>query len=339
MKRILSVFLAVVISLLLCACASVNRDADEYNDSISYGGESYVDGGTKYFAENTSTSAQKNIYNANVSLETTTFDDALNDLEALLPTCGAYVESASVDGIDYSTYYYQSQTYRRADYTIRVPADRFDALVAGMCEIGHVTSESRNSENVTAKHTDLQSRILAYRTEESALLDMMKYAENVSDLIEIQTRLSDVRWEIEYYTSSLRGLNDSISNSTVYVVVKEVKEIIETPPQPPMTYWQEIGAGFVASMKGVGRFFSNFFSWLLRNLPVLTLILSIIGGVFVLIFFRVRKKRKQRKLRRDEKKSKKAEKKSAKKMKKETKKKHGKKEKETVSGEERIEEE
>ena len=232
--------------------------------------------------------SEKIIYSAYAELETIAFDDTVLAVQEMAAQYGAFMESSYVEGVDYYSAYYDDQTYRTASFTIRVPVENYSAMTGGLSALGHVISVHHYAENVTAQYTDLESRLVAYETEEDTLLSMLEQAETVTDLLEIQTRLSEVRYEIEYYTSMLRNLQNDISYSTVELYVYEVRELSETV-EPQLTYWEQMGEGFRSSVRRVGRVFKNGFMDVVTNLPMILLVLAFLAVLFLVPFLLIRR--------------------------------------------------
>ncbi|MDR1300011.1 MAG: DUF4349 domain-containing protein [Oscillospiraceae bacterium] len=231
--------------------------------------------------------AQKIIYSATAEIETTTFDDTVDDVYAMLVNIGGFVEDSYITGVDYSASYYNYQTYRSAEFTIRVPGRFFDSLPTELSGLGHVLSLRTGATNVTAQYLDTESRLNTYRAEEGRLLAMLEKAENVEDMIAIESRISNVRYEIEALTSALRNWQNEVDYSTVDLYIREVAELSEEVPVVT-TYWSEVGSGFTATLKGIGLFFKSVFKYLVIALPVLV-VLAVIG----VIALAVMRKRRQ----------------------------------------------
>jgi large-conductance mechanosensitive channel len=231
--------------------------------------------------------AQKIIYSATAEIETTAFDDTVSDVYAMLVNIGGFVENSYITGIDYSASYYKYQTYRSAEFTIRVPGRFFDSLPTELSGLGHVLSLRTGATNVTAQYLDTESRLNTYRAEEGRLLAMLEKAENVEDMIAIESRISNVRYEIEALTSALRNWQNEVDYSTVDLYIREVAELSEETPVET-TYWSEVGSGFAATVKGIGSFFKSVFKYLIIALPVLV-VLAAIAAIALVI---AKKKRK-----------------------------------------------
>lgn len=231
--------------------------------------------------------SEKIIYSADVTLETTEFDKALEAVNALVSELGGYMESTGIYG---NNYYSISRGYndnRSANYTIRIPCEHFATLTGRLSEIGNIPSCSTYSNNVTMEYYDIQSRLNAYKTQETRLLEMLAIAESVEDMLSIQQQLTEVQYEIDSLTGSLRYYDNKVSYSTVNLHVSEVTEY--TPePTVKLNYAQKMLRNLKSSLKGIGSFFSDLGLWLVAALPVLA-VLAIIAFAVILLVRRIRR--------------------------------------------------
>ena len=117
-------------------------------------------------------------------------------------------------------------------------------------------------------------------------LELMEQAETMADLLEIESRLTDVRYELENRASQLRLYDNQVDYATIYLSIDEVQEY--TPVEEP-TVWERISGGFVSSIKGVGNGLLDLLVWVLAKSPYLVILGGVTAGVVVLI-----KKRKTR---------------------------------------------
>ncbi|MDR0445625.1 MAG: DUF4349 domain-containing protein [Oscillospiraceae bacterium] len=225
--------------------------------------------------------AEKIIYSANASIESVEFDKTLEALEQMIIQYDAFIESSSVSGADYATTYYGHNPYRGAFYSIRVPREHFNAMTGSLSSLGNVTRISTNADNVTEQYMDVESRLTTYRIEETRLLAMLEKADNVTDMITIESTLSGVRYEIEALTSRLKNLDNRVSYSSVTIDISEV-EILTEPEQIHLTYTQQIAEGLKATLRSVGNFFKDALRVFIVNLPVL-IICAVIIVVVILI--------------------------------------------------------
>jgi len=106
--------------------------------------------------------------------------------------------------------------------TLRVPAARFDALMAALAEIpGDVDRRSVRVDDVTRPVADVTARLRVRRAAESRLVELLGQARTVDDVLAVQTRLDAVREEIESADAQLRALRTDVALSTIHLTVYE----------------------------------------------------------------------------------------------------------------------
>lgn len=225
---------------------------------------------------------RKWIITVNMSAETEDLDALMEALNGKISGLGGYVE----DQDSYNGSMYSSRRYRSASLTVRIPAQRVDEFTEEMSGIANVVSTSLSREDITLSYVATESRVNALQTEEARLLELMEQAETMADLLEIESRLTDVRYELENRASQLRLYDNQVDYATIYLSIDEVQEY--TPVEDP-TVWERISGGFVSSIKGVGNGLLDLLVWVLAKSPYLVILGGVTAGVVVLI-----KKRKTR---------------------------------------------
>ncbi|MBQ8831121.1 MAG: DUF4349 domain-containing protein [Oscillospiraceae bacterium] len=316
MKKRLSLILAVILIMVcLTGCGGAAKDSAAYDNgtsSGSYGGspeaseESFDMEADYSYTTDTLTGepgsaiisgvqvdmSEKIIYTAHADIETIDFDGSVEKVYGLLEQYNAFIENSYVTGKSYSTEFYGHQSYRVAEFTIRVPREYYSALTSSLDVLGNVISINSSVDNITTQYIDTQSRLDTYRIEEDRLLAMLEKATSVEEMIAIEERLSEVRYNIESLTSQLKNWDNKVNYSTVTLYISEVKELtVQVPVQ--RTYWQEIGDGLKNTFDNIGRFFKNLFKFIVVNFPVI-IILAVVIAVVILIFRKATKKDRQR---------------------------------------------
>ena len=226
--------------------------------------------------------AEKIIYTVSADIETINFDETIEGVYVLLANNRGFIESSNIGGRNYAQSYHGWQTFRSAQFSLRVPKDRLNTVTASLKTLGNVISQRSDAENITARFTDTQSRLNSYKTQEERLLNMLSHCENVTDMMSIEEQLATVRYQIESLTSTLRNWQNQVDYSTVNLYINEVEVFTEIEPEQQPTYWQQIGDGLKASAKSVGGFFADLFKGLVINLPVLA-VLAVIAVIAILI--------------------------------------------------------
>lgn len=297
--RLISVSAAVMIMIAtLAGCGSSNgsakydgaamSDSSAAAESVAYGDYAYDDYAYEEVAEEgfdngtgaeevevTEGGAQSNrklIRTVNMNIETYDFDAVTATVSSRVTALGGYIESSSVDG---------SSTYngRSADYTLRVPAAKADGFIATIGENSNITHQSESMEDVTLKYVDNKSRKESLQVEYDRLEELLKEADDIEELIYIENRLSEVRYEIESIEAQLRSYDNLVDYTTIYLYVQEVIEYTEPEPVD-FSVGARISRGFKEAVENVIEFLGDLLVLIVVALPYLVVI-----AVFVLIIF------------------------------------------------------
>ena len=182
----------------------------------------------------------KMIYTGHMEVETTAFEDAVSGLEWLVEGMGGYFERAAVH--DYGG-------YRSGDYTVRVPAERFQDLLAQVGELCHVTYREQGGENVSTAYYDTESRLVTQRTKLERLQALLAQAETMEDIITIESAISDTELAIEQLTGTLRHYDALVDFATVTIMLQEVYQFSNVE-EPAAGFGQRLAAAFASGWHG-----------------------------------------------------------------------------------------
>lgn len=223
-KRLLPLFLALLLSLSACGSSSggtANSAAAGDASADNGWAEAAMDaadtaGGADFSAVRRNA---KLILNADLSLETQDFEKSAADIEKMTAEAGGYIESSGTYGDTGS---------RSANYTLRVPQEKFEQFYAQLGENMHVVSRSRSSEDVTEQYTDIETRLATLQTKHERLLSLLEKADKMEDIISLENALADCEYEIDSLTGSKRRYDDLVGFSTFYINLREVQTLTAT---------------------------------------------------------------------------------------------------------------
>ena len=247
------------------------------NGSLSDTLTSTSAGGSQAVPEN-----RKWIITVYMSAETENLDSMTAALDEHITQLNGYVEDQHI----YNGSAYSSRRYRNANLTVRIPAENVDQFTKQVAGIANVISQEKNLEDITLNYVSTESRMTALQTEEARLLELMAQAETMSDLLEIESRLTDVRYELESVTSRLRTYDNQINYATIHLDISEVQEY--TPVEDP-TLWQRISGGFTDSLKDLWESLQDLLVFVVIAFPFLL----VYGGIALAIFLLIRRFRKK----------------------------------------------
>ena len=247
-KKLFALFLVLMLLLCLTACGGESSKAsdngapmDMTEDAVTEGGYQGTDNPGAALPEN-----QKLIRKVWLTAETEALDTLLSHVEQKVAALGGYMEAREQHNY--------SARNRRAELTIRIPAEKLDQFTETVKENANVTSASENTENITLSYVAVESRMKALETEHTRLLELLAKAENMTEILQIEERLTKVRTELEQVTSQLRIYDNQVSYGTVYLTIHEVKEYTEEAPEG---FFARIGKGFMKSLKSARLFLST----------------------------------------------------------------------------------
>ena len=301
MKRKVEAFLiAVMLVMMTAGCGNSSKMAVEERATVSSGAE--LDGEYSWDTDETADTGvtsengleaqvengRKLIRTVSLSLETKEFDSVLTNLSTKTTELGGYIETSSVNGNSYSHH-----STRYASYVIRIPADKLNEFVEVVSELGNVTQKNESVEDVTLRYIDVESHKKALETEQERLLELLSKAENMEEILTIESKLSDIRYEIENYESQLKTMDNQIDYSTVSVYVDEVERVTDTGEKG---FFEEIKERFGNSLYVVARGIRGLVIGILGSLPILI----VCGGVIAVVVIVVRKILKKRNMRKED---------------------------------------
>ena len=220
-----------------------------------------------------------------LSTETEDMDTLLAAIDSKVSALGGYMESREVyTGSRYASY----DSMRHADLVIRIPKDKLDEFVAHVGKESNITSSNETSDDVTLTYVAVQSRMTALQKEEARLLELIDKAANLSELLELEKRLTEVRTDLENVTSQLLLYDNLVDFGTIEISISEVQKL--TPVQEP-GFFNRIGSGFMESLRNLWTFLKELAIFLVVASPYLVTIGAVAFVIVLIIRLSIRRKR------------------------------------------------
>ena len=232
-------------------------------------------------ASSADTVEQKLVYTSRLTVDTTDFDAYVEAVRQKVSELGGYIEQSEVNG--------DAESGGRSLYmTIRVPAQKRNELADTVKSNAKVKSQSESVEDVTLEYVDVQSHIEALQTEQQTLLGLLEKADSIDTTLAIQNQLTEVRYQLESYSSRLKVMQNQVDYSTLELSAYEVNRVTATEKD---TFLTRLKDRFADSLTTLGNGCENVVLFVLGGLPILAA-LGVAVAVVVLIVRRVRKSRK-----------------------------------------------
>lgn len=267
---------------------NVDYDIDEAPaDEPSYAPVADVTGNPT--ADSLKGAERKIIKNKTIDVETLEYEEFVAELPGKVSAFGGYIESSTQNG---NTYY--SKSMRSAFYKIRIPAENFDEFTTLIGDMASVTYTYEYINDVTTEYVDIEARLAALKAEQESFLKLMDKAETIEEILNIQSYLTNVNYEIESFTAQLNSYKSLVSYSTLSLTVTEVERI--TPPviiKP--TVWERITQNLSDNLYDIGEDFKDAFVGIVSALPYIGIFAVIVIIAVIIVKLIIRSSRKKAK--------------------------------------------
>ena len=262
----------------------------EYDNSESYamGGEqNEIPGSTVETNVDAATVSEKKIRTVRMTLECKNLENVSKGLKERVKAQGGYIESEDYTA---NTKY---DSYKTMLFTLRIPKENVDSFLDFLNGEGRILSKSENLEDVRLQYWDTKSHIKALETEQERILALMEKAETIDQLIALESRLTDIRYQLESYNSEILDYDNRINFSTIYL---ELQESIDGKLNntKAYTFSDKVRDGFYRNLYGIQLFFSGIAVFTLVYIPQLFAVLLVILAL-VLLNKKLNAKAKKRK--------------------------------------------
>ena len=190
----------------------------------------------------------KIVRTGSLELEVRDVGQALRAARDAIVGMGGYVGASTTSNVD---------DQPMAEITYRIPVDHWEEALDALKSLNGLTTkvaqERTQAVEVTGQVVDLQARIRNLRASETALQRIAANATRISDILEVETRLSDVRGQIEQLTAQLQLLDDQASYATLTVLFSTpvvAVEVASNEWQPAETV-DEAAASLISILQGL----------------------------------------------------------------------------------------
>ena len=218
----------------------------------------------------------KIIRTASLEMETTAFEESVEGLNRLTKEVGGYYENSSLRT--------GGGGYRWADYTIRVPAEKYDEFLTRAGELCSLTWRSEGAENVTEAYYDTEGRLKTQQIKLERLQELLSRAEAMEDIITIESAISETEYQIESLSGTLRHYDALVDFATVTVNLQEVYKL-SSVEEAPDSFGARMGsafsggwAAFADGMENLAVGLAYNWMWLIVLAVVVFLVVCVIRG-------------------------------------------------------------
>lgn len=314
MKKIFSIMIVAIMIISLVGCSAESNKASDngYNSVVGeMAGANGIFGDVQYDEvesessysnkepeinedyENTDVTEEylerKIVYTVTTELQTKDFDAAMTAINDNIQKNGGYVQSQKQT--DNGNIYNSKYAYRTVRMVVRVPSENLETFLSGLQNDNMYTlSLSKDSKDYSTTYYDKEIRINNLKIQEERLLDMLSKATDLKTMLELEDRLTDVRYEIESLTKEMNIIDANVDYSTVTITMEEVVKYDEVTEEPK-TFMERIYEAFKESWNDFANGTQDFAVSFVYAIPTLI----ILGLIALCIFLVIKTQLKRRK--------------------------------------------
>lgn len=159
------------------------------------------------------------VYNAVMNVVVERISDSLDSIKATVINMGGYMQEMSSKSI-----------------TLKVPAEKFQDIVAEVEKLGEVTRKDIKGSDVTEEMRDLTIRLKNAEEVRDRLTNLLDKAEKIEDILKIEKELERITETIELLKGKISFLQNKIAFSTITIYFNSPLPQDDIPINTPF-YW------------------------------------------------------------------------------------------------------
>ena len=257
---------AVFAGLLLAGCGGGSDDSAQSAGGVAdVGAPAAAPAEQQKQAEGTDTPAQAPdlrveqrsiIYRGTLTVRVKDVDAAAGQATGVAKTAGGFVSGdnrSSGSGADTAT------------MELRIPADRFGAVVDQLAKLGTEEGRQINTEDVTEQTVDLDARITVQQARVDSGRKLLAQAKSLNDLVMLEREVATREADLASLQAKKRNLADLTALSTITVTLLDPDAEVVAADDPP-GFLSGLGAGWdalLASLKVLLTVLGALLPWLL----------------------------------------------------------------------------
>ena len=229
---------------------------------------------------------RKIVTNVDMNVRVDDVNDAMEAVTNLVDTSGGFVVSVSRTEDEDETFAFMS---------FRIPSNDLEAILSRVRDISErVERENRSSQDVTTEFVDIEARLGNLKAAEQQLMVLFERSGKVSDVLEVQRELTNMRGQIESLQGRLNYLSQTTATSLVSVWFHPTSST--APISDPGWSPSETARGATRGLAAFGRWSADVAITVAIFSPVWVPIVVIVAGVVLWDQRRQRKNAEQAKV-------------------------------------------
>lgn len=226
---------------------------------------------------NSTQQEQKIIRTASLTIGTEHYDESLSALRQMSEDAGGW--------ISYSSENVTGTGLRRAYLTLRLPSEQLDGYLSTTGTLGRIISRDETATNVTESYYDTQARLDTQLALMERLQSMVTDTANLSDLLDLESKIADTQYTIDSLRSSLNSTDSQVNYATVDITLREETSATALTDSE-RSLWQRLTGALKTGWEAFSDFMEDALVFLTAALPFI--------GIVIIVWLIVHLLRKRR---------------------------------------------
>jgi len=212
---------------------------------------------------------RKVIQNAEMTIETDKPEEGQQKIGVIAEKHGGFVVISESKHNEAAS---QNVASTEVHVVVRVPAQQFQATIDEIRSVGgRILHEKSSGQDVTEEYIDLEARIRTKKALEAQFLEIMKQARRISDAMEVQTQLAEVRTEIERLEGRRRFLENQSALSTINITLHTPTPVVAAATRG---FFYDLKAAFGNGVDMGSGIFLGVIQFVMVMIPVMLFIVA-----------------------------------------------------------------
>ena len=269
-------FIGLIVLLLAAGCGQVSRKADsgmnyasggDYSLSEDKAIASNYESISSYKVSSYEDTSQMIVYGGRLEIESRDYQKSMDDFYSLVSRYGIIIQS-----MEENTY----NDLKRNYLVIRIPSANFAEFMQNGEMIGDVLSSYTDRNDITKTYNDNSIEIEALTVQKDRLMEMLKQAESIEDMLTVSDRLTTVETKLNILKSNKAEMETDVAYSTVNITIREVSQTVIATS----TFWGRLQGVLSDSWESLLNTLENTLYFFIYAFPYLIIVAA---AAFVII--------------------------------------------------------
>lgn len=227
---------------------------------------------------------QRIIKNAYLIIAVASHEEAFRTAQDVVTETGGYIQDSSTVSKDGE---YSGQLI------MRIPHKQLETALEKIEKLGRIETKRLVGTDVTMEYVDVDSRLKVSREKEERLLTLLKGADKLEDILNIERELGYTRIDIEHLEGRIKYLEQATDMATIHLTFSETKTSLEKIALPSgELIWQRAVESFFYTTNRIFHFAGQLIIMGVAVLPLIILVAVLTVGGY-LLFKKLKEKNKR----------------------------------------------